>query len=85
MAPWQTAHSMSSAPTLLVADDHPLFRAAVLHVLRERLPQFRTLEAASAATLFGGLGAAAVSTAGAASADVCWDLEYDGTTDYYYC
>ena len=40
-----------SEPTLLVADDHPLFRAAVLHVLRERLPQFRTLEAASAATL----------------------------------
>ena len=40
-----------SKPTLLVADDHPLFRAAVLHVLRERLPQFRTLEAASAATL----------------------------------
>lgn len=40
-----------SEPTLLVADDHPLFRTAVLHVLRERLPQFRTLEAASAATL----------------------------------
>jgi DNA-binding NarL/FixJ family response regulator len=40
-----------SGPTLLVADDHPLFRAAVLHVLRERLPQYRTLEAASAATL----------------------------------
>ena len=40
-----------SEPTLLVADDHPLFRAAVLHVLRERLPQYRTLEAASAATL----------------------------------
>ena len=49
-APWQTAHSMSE-PTLLVADDHPLFRAAVLHVLHGRLPQFRTLEAASAATL----------------------------------
>lgn len=40
-----------SEPTLLVADDHPLFRAAVLHVLHERLPQYRTLEAASAATL----------------------------------
>ncbi|MCI5070475.1 response regulator transcription factor [Acidovorax sp.] len=40
-----------SEPTLLVADDHPLFRAAVLHVLHGRLPQFRTLEAASAATL----------------------------------
>ncbi|WP_440108418.1 response regulator [Acidovorax sp. BL-A-41-H1] len=38
-------------PTLLVADDHPLFRAAVLHVLRERLPHYRALEAASAATL----------------------------------
>lgn len=40
-----------SGPTLLVADDHPLFRAAVLHVLRERLPQYRALEASSAATL----------------------------------
>lgn len=38
-------------PTLLVADDHPLFRAAVLHVLRERFAQFHTLEAASAATV----------------------------------
>ncbi|MBO9677170.1 MAG: response regulator transcription factor [Acidovorax sp.] len=38
-------------PTLLVADDHPLFRAAVIHVLREAMPQFRVLEAASAATL----------------------------------
>ena len=46
---WQTRPM--SEPTLLVADDHPLFRAAVLHVLRERLPQYRTLEAASAATL----------------------------------
>lgn len=40
-----------SKPALLVADDHPLFRTAVLHVLHERLPQFSTLEAASAATL----------------------------------
>src|SRR5256885_765816 len=40
-----------SEPTLLVADDHPLFRAAVIHVLREALPQFAVLEAASAATL----------------------------------
>ncbi|KQR50066.1 response regulator transcription factor [Acidovorax sp. Leaf160] len=40
-----------SEPTLLVADDHPLFRAAMLHVLRQRLPQMRALEAASAATL----------------------------------
>ena len=38
-------------PPPLVADDHPLFRAAVLHVLQGRLPQFGTLEAASAATL----------------------------------
>ncbi|WP_353236327.1 response regulator transcription factor [Diaphorobacter ruginosibacter] len=37
--------------TLLVADDHPLFRAALIQVLHERFPQFRTLEAASAATL----------------------------------
>jgi len=43
--------ALMSEPTLLVADDHPLFRAAMLHVLHERLPQFRTLEAASAATL----------------------------------
>ncbi len=38
-------------PTLLVADDHPLFRAAVIHVLREALPEARMLEASSAATL----------------------------------
>ena len=35
-------------PTLLVADDHPLFRAAILHVLRERFAHATTLEAASA-------------------------------------
>ena len=46
---WQTCRM--SEPTLLVADDHPLFRAAVLHVLHERFPHFKTLEAASAATL----------------------------------
>lgn len=40
-----------SESTLLVADDHPLFRAAVLHVLHERFPRFKTLEAASAQTL----------------------------------
>ncbi|MEG2046437.1 MAG: response regulator, partial [Comamonas sp.] len=40
-----------SAPTLLVADDHPLFRAAVMHVLRERLPHYAIVEAASAATV----------------------------------
>jgi len=38
-------------PTLLIADDHPLFRAAVIHVLREALPGASMLEAASAATL----------------------------------
>ena len=38
-------------PTLLVADDHPLFRAAVLHVLQGRLPPFRTPGGGSGATL----------------------------------
>lgn len=38
-------------PKLIVADDHPLFRAAVLHVLGERFPQFEIVQAASAATL----------------------------------
>lgn len=37
--------------TILVADDHPLFRAAVLHALREALPGVRVLEAASASAL----------------------------------
>ena len=41
--------------------------------------------AAGAAVLAAGFGAAAVGVAGTASADVCWDLAYDGTTDYYYC
>ncbi len=40
-----------SEPTLLVADDHPLFRAALLQLLHARFPQFQTLEAASAQTL----------------------------------
>lgn len=47
--PWQTAAMLP--PTLLVADDHPLFRAAVIHMLREHLPQYAIVEAASAATL----------------------------------
>lgn len=38
-------------PTLLVADDHPLFRAAVLHVLSERFPHYQIVQAASAQTL----------------------------------
>ena len=49
--------------------------------------RIRTLvvTAASAAVLAAGFGAAAVGAAGAANADVCWNLEYDGTTYYYYC
>lgn len=38
-------------PKLLVADDHPLFRAALIQMLHERFAQFQTLEAASATTL----------------------------------
>lgn len=38
-------------PTLLVADDHPLFRAAVLHALATRLPKVLTVEASSVSTL----------------------------------
>jgi len=45
-----------SEPALLVADDHPLFRAALVQLLRERFAQYRTLEAASAATLGQALG-----------------------------
>jgi len=37
--------------TILVADDHPLFRAAVLHVLRAAQPQARVVEASSAGSL----------------------------------
>ncbi|HEX7916555.1 response regulator transcription factor [Rudaea sp.] len=40
-----------TAPIILVADDHPLFRAAVLHALRNALQQVTVLEASSAATL----------------------------------
>ncbi|MEG2048836.1 MAG: DNA-binding response regulator, partial [Comamonas sp.] len=40
-----------SQPTLLVADDHPLFRAALIQVLHDRYPQFRIVEAASAQTV----------------------------------
>ncbi|KAF1014741.1 MAG: Transcriptional activator protein ExaE [Stenotrophomonas maltophilia] len=36
---------------LLVADDHPLLRAAVVHALRESLPHARVREAASAEAL----------------------------------
>ena len=40
-----------NVPAILVADDHPLFRAAVLHALRNALPQATVREAASVATL----------------------------------
>lgn len=39
------------APVILVADDHPLFRAAVLHALRQALPGASVLEASSATML----------------------------------
>ncbi|SEM12287.1 two component transcriptional regulator, LuxR family [Pseudoxanthomonas sp. GM95] len=38
-------------PTLLVADDHPLFRAAVLHALSTRFPGVVAAEASSVSTL----------------------------------
>jgi len=38
-------------PTILVADDHPLLRAAVLHALRDGLGELRVVEAASASAL----------------------------------
>ena len=46
---WQTA-AMGS-PVILVADDHPLFRAAVLHALRAAMPEAGVFEAASAPAL----------------------------------
>jgi len=46
---WQTA-AMGS-PVILVADDHPLFRAAVLHALRAAMPQADVVETASAPAL----------------------------------
>ncbi|MFL6585489.1 MAG: LuxR C-terminal-related transcriptional regulator [Luteimonas sp.] len=42
---------MDAAPTILVADDHPLLRAAVLHALRDSLGQIRVIEAATASAL----------------------------------
>jgi len=41
--------------TFLVADDHPLFRAAVIQVLRESFADLRIVEAASASFLDAGL------------------------------
>lgn len=40
-----------AAPLILVADDHPLFRAAVLHALRAAMPAVTVVEAASAPAL----------------------------------
>ncbi|PZQ18748.1 MAG: DNA-binding response regulator [Rhodanobacter denitrificans] len=40
-----------SALTILIADDHPLFRAAVLRALQDAQPAAQIVEAASAATL----------------------------------
>lgn len=40
-----------SAPKILVADDHPLFRAAVLHTLHGAIDGAATVEASSASTL----------------------------------
>lgn len=37
--------------TILVADDHPLFRAAVIHVLHQTPPTAEVVEASSATTL----------------------------------
>ncbi|MDR7191828.1 response regulator transcription factor [Luteimonas terrae] len=42
---------MDPVPTILVADDHPLLRAAVLHALRDSLGQIRVIEAATASAL----------------------------------
>jgi DNA-binding NarL/FixJ family response regulator len=39
------------SPKIIVADDHPLLRAAVLHALGEALPQASMIEASSVATL----------------------------------
>jgi len=42
---------MDAVPTILVADDHPLLRAAVLHALRDSLGRIRVIEAATASAL----------------------------------
>ncbi|HET6554414.1 MAG TPA: response regulator transcription factor [Dyella sp.] len=42
---------MSQAPSLLIADDHPMFRAAVQHALREILVGGQAIEAASQSAL----------------------------------
>ncbi|MDC7807100.1 response regulator transcription factor [Luteimonas sp BLCC-B24] len=40
-----------TTPTILVADDHPLLRAAVLHALRDGLGALEVIEVASASAL----------------------------------
>ena len=56
-----------SQATLLVADDHPLFRAAIIGLLRERFAPFQTLEAPGAKAQF---------TIPAAAIDGSHDLMY---------
>ncbi|ULR89164.1 response regulator [Comamonas sp. B21-038] len=46
-----------SPPALLVADDHPLFRAAVVQVIRGRFAALEVLEASSASSLSAALAA----------------------------
>ena len=46
-----------SPPALLVADDHPLFRAAVVQVIRGHFGAFEVLEASSASSLSAALAA----------------------------
>ncbi|MGO3127052.1 MAG: LuxR C-terminal-related transcriptional regulator [Luteimonas sp.] len=42
---------MVNQPVILVADDHPLLRAAVLHALRDSLGPIRVVEAATSSAL----------------------------------
>ncbi len=42
--------------SILIADDHPLLRAAVVHSLRQAMPQVRVVEVASASALEAALG-----------------------------
>lgn len=53
--PWQTI--AMPQPALLVADDHPLFRAAVIQVIRGRFAEHAVLEASSANSLSAALAA----------------------------
>ncbi|WP_149195852.1 response regulator [Luteimonas suaedae] len=45
------------APTILIADDHPLLRAAVLHALQDNFGAIRVVEAESASALTSALAA----------------------------